>query len=160
MKRNFGIMAGLGIVLFVVGLILSNVTLPGEKHGGHEAAPAGEEHHDGGAGGHQEHHSDAGKLIQYASADKAAAHGEEEASHGGHGAGHGEESDHMADNGTWRRAVWHQDQLIEAHHSREVTNGSKIGVSLLDGSCVVWCFLYRSWICRQCWLVCPNEAYP
>ncbi len=133
MKRNFGIMAGLGIVLFVVGLILSNVTLPGEKHGGgHDAAPAGEEHHDAGGGGHEEHHSDAGTLIQYASADKAVGH-EEEASHSGHG-GHGEESDHLAENGTWRRAFWHQDQLIEAHHSREVTTGSKIGVSLLIGA--------------------------
>jgi hypothetical protein len=130
--RNFGIMSGLGVVLLVVGLILSNITLPGEKHDDHGAAPA---HEQKAPAGHEEHkeHSDAGKLLQFASAQHEATAGHGEAHGEAHEGHHAEESDHLASNGTWRRAVWHADQLPAEHHEREVTTGSKIGMALLMG---------------------------
>jgi hypothetical protein len=164
-NRNILIMAGLGVVLFVAGILLSLVKLPAEEGGDHgPAAPAGkEEHHDGAGGGHKDHHSDAGgkTTVQYASAGHKVAPNAHEQEEGGGGhsdphspaepnepnpkSGHHTEPAHgghgmhvifddTAANGTWRRAHWHADQEIGAHHEKEVTLMSKIGVSFLMGT--------------------------
>jgi hypothetical protein len=134
-SKGFLTLALVGIVLFVLGIGLSFVKLAGEEEETHApapaAAPAGEH---GGAG---EHHSDAGtgKMAQYASADHAATTPAEggataEATH--HEAHH--IFDDTTESGTWRRAHWHEDNAIEAHHEARVPGlAAKIGVSLMIG---------------------------
>ena len=66
--RNFGILAAVGVVLFILGIVLSLVKLPSEE-GEAAAAPAGkEEHHE--EGSKPEHHGSAAEKVtaQYASA--------------------------------------------------------------------------------------------
>lgn len=134
--RNFGILAAVGVVLFVLGIVFSLIKLPAAEE--ESAAPAGkEEHHEEGA--KPEHHGDAGgKLtVQYASANhEAEAHGGAKAEGEEHAAaGHGGHVIHdtKSEGGTWRRAQFHDDQAIATHHEKEVTLSSKIGVALLIG---------------------------
>lgn len=157
-KKNFMIMAIIGVVLFVGGFVLSNVTWPADKHaGGHHgaatehhgpdaahpadhaapaadhaapaadhAAPAEEAPASGGPGHNTEGHDDkASHIMHFASEEHgAAAHGEH----------HAQASDHQ-ENGTWRRAFFHDGQESMVHHTKgEVTAGAKIGSSILIGS--------------------------
>ncbi|MBK9451454.1 MAG: quinol:cytochrome C oxidoreductase [Bacteroidetes bacterium] len=136
--RNFGILAAVGVVLFILGIVLSLVKLPSEE-GEAAAAPAGkEEHHE--EGSKPEHHGSAAEKVtaQYASAGHEAApkghgnaEGHEAAGEGGHG-GH-VIHDTKSEGGTWRRAQFHDDQAIANHHEKEVTLASKIGVALVIG---------------------------
>ncbi|MFN8397219.1 MAG: quinol:cytochrome C oxidoreductase [Bacteroidia bacterium] len=139
-KRKFGILAGVGVLLFILGIVLSTIKLPADEAAESHGAPAKEEH-----GAKPEHGSAAGKpTAQFASAQhEAAGHAEGEkaeghaaATHeGDHAAGgHHMEDDAKSPNGTWRRAQWHEEQEIAPHHEKEVTMMSKIGVSLMIGS--------------------------
>src|SRR5690349_5281152 len=128
--KSFGILAAVGIVLFVLGIALSFMKLPSEQEEAGE--PANHEEKGGAVKGE---HGDAGHgtMAQYASAQHEAApaggaHAEEHAV-----AGHHEHViyDSMSAEGTWRRAQWHEDQAIEAHHEREAPGlSAKIGVAL------------------------------
>lgn len=135
-QRSVMILGVVGVVLFILGIVLSMVKLPADEAGSHEGTPA--------AGEHKDHHGDLGHplTVQYASAGHQAdvhshheeGHGEDAAAaaHGGHG-GH-EIHDTKSEGGTWRRAQWYEEQETEPHHEREVTMGSKVGVSLIIGS--------------------------
>ena len=134
--KGIGILAGVGLVLFILGIALSFVKLDTDAE---PAAPHGAT---GGAEEHKEH-SDAaqsGKMAQYASAQHEATAGGEaktEEHAEGHEAAAGHHAgpqlyDHISEGGTWTRAEWHESQAIEEHHERAVPGlGAKIGVSLM-----------------------------
>ena len=157
-KKNFGIMAVVGMVLFLGGLALSNVTWPADAHGsGHHGAathedkkhidhsttpandgiPEKDEHGNGGGQNHgEESHKEGNQHIMHfmghTDPHDVDAHPKPgDPSHGDHG--HGHVSDHQED-GTWRRAFLHEGQEVMAHHSTHVTNSTKIGASLLVGT--------------------------
>lgn len=142
-------MSGLGLVLLILGFVLSNIDLgSGDSHGGdhklheehegaksddHSDASTGDDvvhyasnqdagHHEEGAHGHGEEHGDAA----HGDAHGDAAHGEDHA--------HGHDISGHKENGTWRRAVVHPEQVIATHHTKEITAGSKFGASLLGGT--------------------------
>ncbi len=131
--KSFGILAAVGLVLFVLGIALSFVKLPSEheEEGTHdEAAPAaGVSGHTGDAG--------TGKMATYASAQHEATPAAGEAKAEEHpAAAHGEHIfDDTTETGTWRRASWHEEQSIEHHYERPAPGlKAKIGVALMIGS--------------------------
>jgi hypothetical protein len=162
--KSFAMMAGVGALLFVAGLLLSNVVWPAEKHAAEHA-----EHvkHAAGKAGHGDTHASDHATAGHQEAPHDSAHvsgsdsiahegGEQEVpadNHKGghvfkfvsdaephakaeHGDSHGHEhhSDHK-ENGIWRRAVIHPGQDAMTHHSKgEVTNSAKIGSSLFIGA--------------------------
>ena len=156
-------MAGIGVVLFVAGLLLSNVTWPADKHGDHHAVEKqAKGHQDHATGAHEATHSDAAHSVapggdsahaddanavseggeQHNADEHGASHifkftseGGEHAKAEAHGDGHhAHESDHQ-EGATWRRAYLHEGQEIMGHHVKgPATTGAKIGASLLMSS--------------------------
>lgn len=158
--KNFMIMAVIGVVLFVGGFVLSNVTWPADKHaGGHHGAATEHSNHDAAAPHGAQPADHAAPAADHAApAEETPAPGEQGGGDQGHNTeghdgknshimhfasedhheeghgGHAHVSDHQ-ENGTWRRAFIHEGQDAMTHHAKgEVTAGAKIGSSLLIGS--------------------------
>ncbi|MFM2376760.1 MAG: hypothetical protein RLZZ165_1857 [Bacteroidota bacterium] len=122
--RKFGILAVAGIVLFLLGIVLSTIKLPTEEAESHASAAPAQEHHQGtGADAGQEGNPHAAKGEAHATGHAATGH----VIH-----------DTKSEGGTWRRAEWHEEQEDAPHLEKEVTMSSKVGVSLLIG---VWWWL-------------------
>ncbi|HHG85461.1 MAG TPA: hypothetical protein ENJ82_12005 [Bacteroidetes bacterium] len=109
--RNFGGMALLGVILLILGYVMSIVDLPGNHAADHHAATV--------------EHSD-----DHAVEPTGHEHGEA-TGHGSHA--EADQSGHMED-GTWLRAVVHPKQIHGVHHHTEVSGMTKFGASFLGAS--------------------------
>ena len=133
------ILAGVGILLFILGVGLSFWKLPSEaaeEAGGVHEEKAGEAKHEStGMNAKAPMAQFASAQIEASGGVEAKAESHEEAVAGHHGP---VIYDDISESGTWRRAHWFEDQAIEAHHEREAAGlGAKIGVSWLIGG-YVW----------------------
>lgn len=154
--RNFLGMVVVGILMMLGGYGLTKVGGDHGDHGDHGATEhqegdhnEGGDHHDAGGdhhegnGAHGDAHSDNGSVLHFASESHGDDHGDE------HGESLHGPSDHK-ENGTWRRAYVHPEQmnLVDDEGNTVLLNGkpvhdgahhhpsdaSKLGASLLGGA--------------------------